>query len=91
MQWGDRANPEELTLEVRADGTATATDRCNLMQSNWVRLADTSEIKFTQSALTMRACVDRVDVLGFLDTAHLDGQGQLILTASGRIWAYTRR
>ena len=92
LRLGDRDKPEELTLELRPDGTVVGTDRCNFIQSNWVPTANPSEITFRESMLTLRACPpDRPDVIKFLTSARLDEQDQLILNASGREWTYTRR
>jgi hypothetical protein len=88
---GDRDKSEELTLELRPDGTVVGTDRCNFIQSTWLPTAKPSEITFGESMLTMRLCPDRPDVIGFPNSARLDDRDQLILSASGRDWTYTRR
>jgi heat shock protein HslJ len=92
LRLGDRDKPDELTLELRPDGTAVGTDRCNFIQANWAPMANPSQIAFWDSMLTLRRCPpDRPDVIRFLTSARLDEQDHLLVTASGREWTYVRQ
>jgi hypothetical protein len=81
---------QTLQLDLRADGTFVAQDRCNSVLGNWSH-DGSAVVALTDDVISAMACADRVDVLPFpFGDAHLEGEDQLTIDGTGGRAIYER-